>query len=53
MQYENKTPLPQEQRFFANRVRKYVMNPDQDRQLEQEIKAGITPGLAKEWSTGL
>lgn len=45
MQYEKKKPIPEGDRFLANRIRKYVLNPEQDKELEREIRAGKHPGL--------
>lgn len=37
--------LPEEKKFFAKRVRNWVMHPENDPELTEEIRNGKHPGL--------
>lgn len=37
--------LPEEKKFFAKRVRNWVMHPENDPELTKEIRNGKHPGL--------
>ncbi len=37
--------LPESDRFFAKRVRKWVVHPENDPELTEEIRNGKHPGL--------
>ena len=37
--------VPEEKRFFAKRVRNWVMHPENDPELTEEIRNGKHPGL--------
>lgn len=40
-----RTVLPESQRFFAKRVRQWVLNPERDPELTEEIRNGQHPHL--------
>lgn len=37
--------MPEEKKFFAKRVRNWVMHPENDLELTEEIRNGKHPGL--------
>ena len=38
-------PIPEEKKFFAKRVKNWVMHPENDPELTEEIRNGKHPGL--------
>ena len=38
-------PMPEEKKFFAKRVRNWVVHPENDPELTKEIRNGKHPGL--------
>lgn len=40
-----RSPMPEEKKFFAKRVKNWVMHPENDPELTEEIRNGKHPGL--------
>lgn len=40
-----RSPMPEAERFFAKRVRNWVMHPENDPELTEEVRNGKHPGL--------
>ncbi len=55
MDMENKylrPPIPESKRFFAKRVREWVLHPENDNELTEEIRNGEHPDLEILLETG-